>query len=109
MQGGGFKINYESTSVTPDMTDRTGSCGGSFFTASGILTSPNDPRSEECIYTISLLDGSYVNVSIISMDVDCTNYIEMREGISEGSPIIGKWCGRASNISLLATNHLRIR
>ena len=102
-------LDYDLTYSDPHMSDRTGSCGGSFFTASGILTSPNDPSSEECIYTISLLDGSYVNVSIISMDVDCTNYIEMKEGISEGSPIIGKWCGRASNSSLLATNHLRIR
>ena len=92
--------------------NRSGSCGGSFYAERGILTSPAaDIRSEECIYVISLEDGYYVNVSIITMEIDCTNYLEMREGFSEDSPIIGKWCGNLSNVQFLVTskNHLRIR
>ena len=92
--------------------NRSGSCGGSFYAESGILTSPAaDIRSEECIYVIHLQEGNYVNVSIITMDIHCSNFIEIREGFSEDSPIIGKWCGNLSNIPFLVArkNHLRIR
>ena len=94
------------------MINRSGSCGGSFFAGSGILTSPADLSSMECIYMISLQNDSYVNISFTSMEIDCANYIEMREGIFEESPLLGKWCGNVSDVPhLLVTthNHLRIR
>ena len=105
-------LDYELTYASPNMSDRTGSCGGSFYAASGILTSPNDKSSEECIYMISLQNGSYVNISIISIEIDCTFHIEMREGISEESPLMGKWCGNVSEVPgfmVTSQNHLRMR
>ena len=50
------------------------------------------------------------------MDIDCrglpSDYIEMRDGDSEDSPQMGKFCGNGSNVpeSMHTTqNHLRIR
>ena len=50
------------------------------------------------------------------MDIDCnglpSDYIEMKDGDSEYSPLMGRFCGNGSNIpkSMQTTqNHLRIR
>ena len=98
-------------------------CGGSYMNASGILTSPSYPnpypRLADCIYLISQPNGTFVNISFISMDVNCQerystgpDYIEMSDGDSEDSPFMGRLCGDGSNVpSIMQTtqNHLMIR
>jgi len=102
------------------MTYRIGACGGSFNTSKGILTSPsfpgNYPNGADCIYTISQPNGTYVNISILTMDINCKgstpDYIEMRDGYFEGSPLMGRFCGDRTNIPAViqtTQNHLRIR
>ena len=97
-------------------------CGGSYTNASGVLTSPSYPnpypRLARCTYLISQPIGTYVNISFINMDVNCKksylsyDYIEMRDGNSEDSPIMGRFCGNGSNLPTFmqnTQNHLRIR
>ena len=113
MGRGGFHIEYTTLEIY------TG-CGGWFLNSSGILTSPSHPNLypelADCVYLISQPNGIYVNFSFINIDVDCqgtlSDYIEMRDGNSEESPLIGIFCGNGSNVlDFMQTtqNHLRIR
>ena len=98
------------------------SCGGNFSNASGTLTSPLHPESYPdralCTYIISQPEGTYINVSLISMDIKCvdniptSDFIEVRDGMSEESPLMGRFCGNGSSFPLLmqtTQNYLRIR
>ena len=73
----GFEIQYESINGTPQMTYRIGECGGSFTTSKGILTSPSYPRyypnDADCFYTVSQPNGTYVSISFLTMDIDCSD------------------------------------
>ena len=101
-------------------------CGGTYSNASGVLTSPSHPNQYPemtgCVYLISQPNGTYVNISFITMDVDCqevltseglqSDYIELRDGNTEESPLMGRFCGNGSNVpDFMQTtqNHLRLR
>ena len=98
-RGHGFLIEYNA--LGPFFTE----CGGNYSNASGILTSPMYPNAYPhltgCIYHISQPKGTFINVSFISMDINCnvagSNYIEMRDGKSESSPLMAKFCGNESS------------
>ena len=111
----GFQLKYSSVALFTE-------CGGNYTNSSGILTSPSYPNPyphlADCIYYISQPNGTYVNISFISMDVNCqehyfaSDYIEMRDGDSEDSPVIGRFCGNESDVPAsmqTSQNHLRIR
>jgi len=96
-------------------------CGGNFTNASGLIMSPSYPNkyplNADCIYLISRPDGTYLNLSLINMDINChaaggSHYIEMRDGDSQDSPLMAKFCGNGSTVpAFLVTiqNHLRIK
>ena len=109
----GFQIEYNAIDIFQE-------CGGSFSNSSGILTSPSHPNQyqgmEDCVYLIAQPNGTSVNISFITMDINCSgippDYIEMRDGDSEDSPLMGKFCGNGSHApdSMQTTqNQLRIR
>ena len=71
---------------------------------------------EYCVFLIEQPNGTFVNISIITMDINChgtpSDYIEMRDGNSEEAPLIGKFCGNQSNVPAFMTtsqNHMIIR
>ena len=94
-----------------------GTCGGNFTTPNGVLTSPlypeNYTNNADCIYTISQPSGSFINLTITALDVDIysdpffgyysyyynnddtcnTDYLEIRDGNSQESPLIKYVCG----------------
>ena len=98
-------------------------CGGNYSNASGVISSPSYPNQypelADCVYLISQPNRTYVNISFITIDIDCQGlttltsyYIEMRDGKTEQSPLIGRFCGNGSSIhDFMQTtqNHLRIR
>jgi len=92
-------------------------CGGTYSNASGFLSSPSFPNSypelADCIYLISQPNGTFLNISFITIDIDCqgtpSDYIELRDGNSEESPLMGKFCGNSSTSLTTTQNHLRIR
>ena len=117
--GRGFQIVYNTKQPIT-------ACGGNYSNASGVLTSPSYPNAypelADCVYLISQPNGTYVNISFLSMDIDCQevltsegltpDYIEMRDGNSEDSPLMGRFCGNGSNVPdfmQTSQNHLRIR
>ena len=76
---------------------------------------PHDTKLANCIYLISQQKGAYVNISFISMDILCPveyDYIEMRDGNSEDSPLMTILCGNISDVPAFmqtTQNFLRIR
>ena len=103
--GMGFQLRYHSTDVAPQITNRIGTCGGSFTTQSGSFTSPsypgNYPDNTDCIYTISQPNGTVILLNFVSMDIKydedkcdgCCDYLEIRDGPSATSPLLDILCG----------------
>ena len=95
----GFLVEYTSLEVFT-------SCGGNVSSESGILSSPSYPdpypHMANCIFLISQTNGTYVNLSVVNMDIDCdgmpSDYIEMRDGNSQDSPLVGRFCGNGTRI-----------
>lgn len=102
-----------------------GLCGGYFSNSNGALTSPSYPdeypENAECFYNISLPNDTYITITILSFNLHdeyphkCGSnqgydYIEMRDGDSEDSPLIEKFCGRNIPSSVQSTqNNMLIR
>ena len=107
-RGLGFQLRYELTNIT-EWSYNFGGCEGSFSTPNGILTSPshpdNYPDNSNCISTISRPTGTVILLRFLSMDVfppypwetSCLgDYLEIRDGSSEDSPLMDKLCSNDS-------------
>ena len=99
--GLGFKLTYESSN-TSYWSFSGGACGGNLTNPNGILTSPsypyNYPNNQDCVYTITQSSDTFLNLKIFVFDLtskDCPDkdYLQIRDGISEDSPLIGQFCG----------------
>lgn len=105
-----------------------GACGGDFTpsTPNGILTSPlhadTYPRDQECFYTISQKSGTYISLQIKifgllvnparakCQDTKIQDFIEIRDGNSSESLLIGEFCGTDIPGSIQSTrNNIWIR
>ena len=82
------------------MNYRFGECDGYFATPNGFLTSPsypdNYPDNSDCVYAISQPTGNIIVLTFHSMHIhDCANcdYLEIRDGSSAASPLLGKISG----------------
>ena len=83
----------------------------------------NYPENEDCNYTISVSNGTVIMLNFLTMDVQrctlgpyvcmgdpCANdYLEIRDGPSDDSPLLGKLCGsEIPDIIYSGQNHLWI-
>ena len=111
-------MEYKTFHGDPQVTYRIGECGGNFTTSKGFLTSPtypgNYPNDANCTYIISQPDEAYINISFLSMDIDCqgstSDYIEIRDGDSENSALMGIFCGDGNNLPpVMQTTQNRLR
>ena len=101
--GLGFQLGYDSSNVS-EWSYSSGECGGNFSAPNGIVTSPsyphNYPNNANCKYTISQPIDSIIGLKFVFMDTQqsyfsatCNDYLEVRDGISESSPVLEKLCG----------------
>ena len=97
-------------------------CDETYQNDSGFIASPSYPNSyppaRDCIYLINQSNGTFIDVQFVDIDVVCreifstSDYIEIRDGNSEHSPLMGKFCGNQSSLppSMQTTsNYMRIR
>ena len=86
------------------MINRFDECGrgGYFSTTNGTISSPsypdNYPDNADCYYKISQPTGTVILLNFLSMDIEydstCAyDYLEIRDGPSGDSPLLGKLCG----------------
>ena len=74
---------------------------------SGVITSPNYPgnydSNQRCVWRITVPSGMGVRLSFTSFNLESTSscnydYVEIRNGSSGSSPILGKYCGSSTPI-----------
>ncbi|XP_071808298.1 bone morphogenetic protein 1 homolog [Asterias amurensis] len=86
----GFSAHYEAI------------CGGNISKETGMLQSPNYPDDyrpdKSCVWLLTMPDGFQVGLNFQSFEVErhdnCIyDYVEVRDGHDDESPLIGKYCG----------------
>ena len=100
-----------------DLCYGSGKCGGNFTSDSGLLTSPsfpnNYPLNQDCVFAISQPNNTRINLTVVMFDTisKCEeDYLEFRDGNSEQSNLMGKFCGKNMPSQMQSTqNHLWIR
>ena len=108
-RGLGFQFQYDMSNVAPQMTYRMaelGECGGTFSTlSSGKIASPSYPArypgNSDCVYEILQPPGTVILLNVISMHTvydeewcdGCCDYLDIRDGPSDDSPLLGRLCG----------------
>ncbi|MBN3281561.1 TLL1 protein, partial [Polyodon spathula] len=77
-------------------------CGGEIKKDVGQIQSPNYPDdyrpSKECIWKITVSEGFHVGLAFQAFEIErhdsCTyDYLEIRDGEDDDSPLIGHYCG----------------
>ena len=81
-------------------------CGGIFTASFSFFTSPwypdPYPNNVECIYKVTGAVGLFISIEIVETDIKCdpfgsfSDLLEIRDGDSETSPLIGRYCGNKS-------------
>ncbi|XP_041825725.1 bone morphogenetic protein 1-like isoform X1 [Melanotaenia boesemani] len=88
--GKGFSVFYEAM------------CGGEVKRDSGQIQSPNYPddyqSNKKCVWKITVAEGFDVGLTFQSFEIErhdsCAyDYVEVRDGSSESSPLLGRFCG----------------
>lgn len=99
-----------------DLCEASGKCGGHFSSKSGLLTSPSFPNAyphnQHCVYTLSQEKDIHINLTFVMFDIisNCQDYLEIRDGDSEDSNLMGKFCGKSNPSQMQSTqNHVWIR
>ena len=127
----GFRMTYTRVTAAeieppvvgaPVATIPQTTCGGTLTGSRGVLTSPNYPNNyangiNNCVFTISQPSGTRILLRVVDFRLEggssrCPfDYVEIRNGNSERSPLIGKFCGSRRPPSVIRSthNHLRIR
>ena len=96
------RLSKIHTSISVHLCVCSGSCGGTFSNANGLLSSPSFPNNyrsnEDCIYTISQPTGTVILLKFLRMHIESHSsciwdYLEIRDGPSASSPLLAKLCG----------------
>ncbi|KAI4575387.1 hypothetical protein MJG53_011590 [Ovis ammon polii x Ovis aries] len=96
----GFLINYETT-------DASAACLNDYTEESGTFTSPNFPRfypnNLECVYRITVESSRQIALHFTNFSLEdaigstcVADYVEIRNGGYENSPLLGQYCGSNS-------------
>ncbi|VDK85931.1 unnamed protein product [Dibothriocephalus latus] len=90
-------------------------CGGEVVQEEGIITSPSYPEfykpNKECIWKIVVPVGFSVALTFQSFDIEkhdnCVyDYLEIRDGLAETSPLLKKLCGSNLPTPIKSTNNM---
>ena len=95
----GFRARYQTL------------CGGTWTSPSGMIQSPNYPSpypaSKQCVYIIALPPGKAIRMDFLAFDIEGSaigggnciyDFIEVRDGDSVNSTLIGRFCGPPDRI-----------
>ena len=103
----GFQLTYHTQ---PCVGESCHSVCRDYSSGSGNLTSPYYPApytaNTNCIYTISEPENMYIKMEVLTFDVPGQNdFIEMRDGHSEDSPLIGYFRGNETPPTIHSTQN----
>ncbi|KAJ0177495.1 hypothetical protein K1T71_007504 [Dendrolimus kikuchii] len=121
-----LKVVYESDSsvrsvgfsVSYTFLDEKSHCGGISIKSHGFIYSPGWPKKYEpnrdCIWVITVPVGQQIVLNISQFDLErpirdkCNlgDYLEIRNGASHTSPLIGQFCGNFRNRRIISMAHI---
>ncbi|XP_032520799.2 cubilin homolog [Danaus plexippus] len=108
VSGTGFSVSYS-------LIDEKTHCGGLYVKSHGFIYSPGWPHSYEsnrdCTWKISVPKGQQIFINITDFDLerpirdncDLGDYLLIRDGSSEQSPLIAKICGYYKSKRVVST------
>ena len=109
----GRRVSQEGFAAAYSFMDSTTSCGGNYFTDSGVIRSPgypnrNYPPQRDCVWVIEAQNGRQIVLNVtdflLESGSNCRfDFLEIHNGREERSPLIGKFCG--STIPKTITAH----
>ncbi|XP_048481076.1 cubilin-like [Plutella xylostella] len=108
-----LKINFRSDSsvesagfsMSYTFLDEKSHCGGIYFRSHGYIYSPGWPQRYEpnrnCVWTITAPFGQQIRLNFsrfnlerpIRNSCDLGDYLEIRNGVADNSPLVGSYCG----------------
>ncbi|KAM4028087.1 cubilin isoform 1-T1 [Anomaloglossus baeobatrachus] len=107
----GFSANYVSLNASM-------ACSATYTEATGVFSSPNYPNGyptqRECVYIISAeanmqIKLNFTNFSLESSS-DCANdFVEIRDGGYETSPLLGRFCNERPPVIISHSNKLWVK
>ena len=112
------------TKCAPGLSHYSGliGCGANITASFATISSPSYPypypNNVECIYQVTQPMGTFIEMKIIDIDINCepfgsfSDFLEIRDGDSESSPLMDKFCGNKSNAPTMmetSQNNLWIR
>jgi len=96
-------LKQTTTTTTTEAPTTIKPCGGVLTDASGVITSPGGPDgytpNEDCTWIIHAQHGHNIKLRFNSFHLEekregtCYDFLEIRNGRSPSSPIIGRFCG----------------
>ncbi|XP_068628109.1 cubilin-like [Battus philenor] len=104
----GFSLSYS-------FLDEKSHCGGFLVKSHGYIYTPGWPNlyepNRDCIWTITAPVGQQIMINITDFDLerpirdkcDLGDFLEIRNGASANSPLIGKYCGRIKSKRIIST------
>ncbi|XP_049840768.1 cubilin-like [Schistocerca gregaria] len=108
-------INYQGFSAHYNQIDTSGTCGHTFHLTMGVIQSPRYPQyyppEQNCTWIISVPVGQQIMLNITNFEVQwgsrCQyDYLEIRNGGSALSPLVGKFCGTTIPRTITSHSHL---
>ncbi|XP_044150585.1 LOW QUALITY PROTEIN: cubilin [Bufo gargarizans] len=107
----GFSANYVSINAST-------ACDVTYTEATGVFTSPNYPNkyptNRECVYTISADVNRQIMLNFTRFSLEkstsCTkDYVEIRDGGYETSPLFGRFCNEVPPVIISHSNKLWVK
>jgi len=104
--GAGFSLYYYNK--------KSDICGGTLTSDSGTITSPNWPsaysRRATCTWLVKLprterISYQVTQLVVVGQPAKCRSYLELHDGPSEASPIIGKFCSQSVMANAVTTSN----
>lgn len=109
-----IRLNYRFLNLNDSVTGKQ--CGGRLLQSSGIITSPKFPLSyppnSRCSWVIQVPSQQQVRLNFTQFYIgDCSDYVELFNGPSSESPLIGRFCLRdlQSKVIVSHSNYMFIK
>lgn len=102
-----------STSKRPSQ-DASESCGGDYYTDTGIIMSPKYPymykKKDMCVWTVTVNTREIITIQFTYIDIESDtgclyNKVEVRDGPTKTAPLLGQFCGRNIPTPLKTSNN----
>ncbi|XP_077124414.1 cubilin [Ranitomeya variabilis] len=107
----GFSANYVSINAST-------ACDATYTEATGVFSSPNYPNNyptnKECVYSINVEFNMQIKLNFTSFSLEsspsCANdYVEIRDGGYETSPLLGRFCDESPPLIISHSNNLWVK